>query len=73
MLGFNSTLVQLKDSLDIQIKRTQKRFNSTLVQLKAGFLIIILSHLTRFNSTLVQLKAKAFTRKAKYNWVSILP
>ena len=55
--SFNSTLVQLKVSLLIQLRIPVFGFNSTLVQLKAALVYSKVKHRRCFNSTLVQLKA----------------
>ena len=56
-MGFNSTLVQLKEVSKIYSMILKLCFNSTLVQLK----VLLSGHkfidYSRFNSTLVQLKA----------------
>ena len=59
-LGFNSTLVQLKEYEVYLLYRIKASFNSTLVQLKAIRCIIFNVKYKSFNSTLVQLKEKSY-------------
>ena len=57
IIGFNSTLVQLKDKLVSFCHALGFCFNSTLVQLKGALRNISARRHGSFNSTLVQLKA----------------
>ena len=56
-LGFNSTLVQLKELEDTFGIERLICFNSTLVQLKGAWVTFLKYTAPCFNSTLVQLKA----------------
>ena len=56
LIGFNSTLVQLKDRTGRIRVKCERSFNSTLVQLKATGNVNATGLIASFNSTLVQLK-----------------
>ena len=58
LVGFNSTLVQLKGSHLLRAPIPNQGFNSTLVQLKDRSVMKVIMGKYGFNSTLVQLKAK---------------
>ena len=57
VIGFNSTLVQLKGNGNLATLGMVESFNSTLVQLKGDVAVLNANGHVRFNSTLVQLKA----------------
>ena len=61
MNSFNSTLVQLKDVLQVILARRKQSFNSTLVQLKVFNCSPRVGLQLCFNSTLVQLKETYFS------------
>ena len=65
---FNSTLVQLKEALNMKNAEKKVSFNSTLVQLKVFVLTLTVLGQMGFNSTLVQLKVNRFRQQPFHDY-----